>query len=267
MFYRDAISSDIHYPEASREIQLRLGKKRGLFGGEWAYFGHACKQLLVLDAEKMTNTVRFGESLRRRPLCASLLERSISMPIYEYYCVKNHTVYQFLARSLSQGQITPRCPDNPRWPMRRVVSQFAFTGRAQELKETDADAPGDDSAADARMEAALGAMEKEFSSLDENDPRAMARMMRRMSELTGEKIDGEMEEVVRRLEEGVAPDVLEEKLGAGAGDPEGGEDDPYGESPSAAPANQAAIKEARMRYKLRRALSEPRRDPKLYDYE
>ena len=37
------------------------------------------------------------------------------------------------------------------------------------------------------MEAAMGAMEKEFSNVDENDPRAMGRMMRRMAEMTGEK--------------------------------------------------------------------------------
>ena len=42
-------------------------------------------------------------------------------------------------------------------------------------------------------------MEKEFSSVDENDPRAMGRMMRKMSELTGGKMGGEMEEVVRVL--------------------------------------------------------------------
>ena len=64
---------------------------------------------------------------------------------------------------------------------------------------------GGDPAEDARMESAMNAMEKEFASVDENDPKAMARMMRRMSELTGEKIDGEMEEVVRKLEEGADP--------------------------------------------------------------
>lgn len=189
------------------------------------------------------------------------------MPIYEYYCSKNHTVYQFFARSLAQGQTTPKCPDNPRWPLRRVVSQFAFTGRAQEPKEADAGAPGGEAGDDARMEAAMGAMEKEFSAMDENDPRAMARMMRRMAELTGEKIDGEMEEVVRKLEEGADPDELEEKLGAGADGPEGGEDDPYNEGPGAPAGTEAEKKEARMRYKLRRALTAPRRDPKLYDYD
>ena len=59
----------------------------------------------------------------------------------------------------------------------------------------------------------MGMMEKEFSGVDENDPKAMARMMRKMSEATGEKIDGEMEEVVRKLEEGADPDSLEEQLG------------------------------------------------------
>ena len=36
-------------------------------------------------------------------------------------------------------------------------------------------------------------------------------MMRRMAELTGERIDGDMEEVVRRLEEGADPESLEEQ--------------------------------------------------------
>lgn len=189
------------------------------------------------------------------------------MPIYEYYCERNHTVYQFYAKSLAQGKLTPKCPDNPRWPLKRVVSQFAFTGRAQEPK-ADAGSSADGNAVeDARMEAAMSAMEKEFDSVDENDPKAMARMMRRMSELSGEKIDGEMEEVVRKLEEGVDPEALEDRFGPGPGG-EGGEDDPYGMGgPAGAPKTEAEKKEARMRYKLRRATTAPRRDPKLYDYE
>ena len=191
------------------------------------------------------------------------------MPIYEFYCEGNHTVYQFYAKTLAQGKLTPKCPDNPRWPLKRVVSQFAFTGRAQEPK-ADADLPaGEDPAADARMEAAMAEMEKDFDSVDENDPKAMARMMRRMSELTGEKIDGEMEEVVRKLEEGVDPEALEDKLGAGPGEGMDGGDDPYGMGGDrgGVPKTEKERKEARMRWKLRRAATVPRRDPKLYDYE
>jgi hypothetical protein len=106
-------------------------------------------------------------------------------------------------------------------------------------------------------------------AVDENDPKAMARMMRRMSELTGEKIDGEMEEIVRKLEEGADPEALEDALGPGPGDGEGGEDDPcgMGRGPGGVPKTEKERKEARMRWKLRRATTAPRRDPKLYDYE
>jgi hypothetical protein len=33
------------------------------------------------------------------------------MPIYEYYCPQNHTVYQFYAKTLAQGKTAPKCPD------------------------------------------------------------------------------------------------------------------------------------------------------------
>jgi len=108
-------------------------------------------------------------------------------------------------------------------------------------------------------------MEGEFSNIDENDPKAMARMMRKMSDLTGEKIDGEMEEVVRKLEEGADPDSLEEQLGGGE-EPGGGADDPYGEGMGpGADGPKPDPKEPRHRFRIRRTA--PRRDPQLYDYE
>jgi hypothetical protein len=143
------------------------------------------------------------------------------MPIYEYYCPGNHRIYQFYARTLAQGRTVPPCPDNPRLRMRRILSPFA-----------------------------MGAMEREFSGMDENDPRAMGRMMRRMADLSGEPIGGEMEEVVRKLEEGADPDSLEDRLGAPPEDGAG----PQGEA-------QAG---GRRGPRPRRAA--PVRDPKLYDY-
>ena len=191
------------------------------------------------------------------------------MPIYEFYCPDNHTIYQFYAKTLAQGQTVPRCPDNPKFKLRKLVSAFAITkgGAKDEAADQKPDAAAAaDPAEDARMEAAMNAMEGEFANVDENDPKAMARMMRRMSELTGEKIDGEMEEVVRKLEEGADPDSLEEQLGG----PEGGGDmdDPYGEGMGGMGGEgmpPVDPKEPRHRFKIRRAA--PRRDPKLYDYE
>lgn len=190
-----------------------------------------------------------------------------AMPIYEYYCPDNHTIYQFYAKTLAQGRTVPKCPDNPKYRMNKVVSAFAITskGGKDDTGEAKPDAGGGDPAEDARMEAAMGAMEKEFANVDENDPKAMARMMRKMSELTGEKIDAEMEEVVRKLEEGADPESLEDQFGgdeAGGADPYGDEMGMGGMGGDAPPADP---KEPKHRFKVRRTA--PRRDPKLYDYE
>lgn len=170
------------------------------------------------------------------------------MPIYEYYCPDNRRIYSFFAKTLAQGANVPKCPDNPAWRMRKIPSGFAITGGGKKRAEPAADAgaggtvPPEGGANDARMEAAMGQMEREFGAVDENDPRAMGRMMRRMSELSGEKLDGEMEEAVRKLEEGADPEELEEQLG-GAADGDEGEDGAGGGAGRA-----------------------PTRDPRLYDY-
>jgi hypothetical protein len=186
------------------------------------------------------------------------------MPIYEYYCPDNNKIYQFFAKTIAQGLTVPKCPGNPRFRMRKIVSTFAVRsggGKAEEAAGSPETAAGGAGAGDdPRMDAAMSEMEREFSSVDENDPRAMGRMMRRMTELTGEKMDGEMEEVVRKLEEGADPESLEDQLG---GDEAGG-DDPYGDGPAGAEAPKDP-KEPRQ--KFRSKARPPVRDPGLYDYE
>lgn len=174
------------------------------------------------------------------------------MPIYEYYCPDNNRIYQFFAKTLAQGRQTPKCPDNPAFRMKRIMSSFAITGGGKPAGEGDppqaGDAPegpqtGDD---DPKMDAAFDQLENEMEGVDENDPRAMGRMMRRMSELTGEKLDGEMEEVVRKLEEGQDPDKLEQEFG-----------DAF---PDDGAAGEGGLGGMRRR-------GSPSRDPNLYDYE
>lgn len=188
------------------------------------------------------------------------------MPIYEFYCPDNHRIYQFFAKTLAQGRTIPKCPDNPAFRMEKLISKFAVTGTSKNEKAGSAnEAAGGapEAADDPRMEAAMQAMESEFAHVDENDPRAMGRMMRRMAELTGEKIDGEMEEVVRKLEEGADPESIEDQFGGA----EGGEDEfpgGAGADPAGGKAG-AEAKEGRHRFRARRG--PPRRDPKLYEYE
>lgn len=195
------------------------------------------------------------------------------MPIYEYYCPDNNRIYQFYAKTLAQGKTVPKCPDNPAFKMVKAVSRFAVNVRGSEAEKPDDTkaSPETDNGDDARMEAAMSAMENEFSSIDENDPRAMGRMMRRMAELTGEKMDEPMEEMTRKLEEGMDPDALEDQMGNVFGDEEGGEEGMGGMGdlgPGAgAPGADAKKKEKEARARLRARRVAPVRDPKLYDYE
>jgi hypothetical protein len=132
------------------------------------------------------------------------------MPIYEFYSPDTHKIYSFFARSLAYANKTPRCPDKPDGRMERVVSRFAVTGRAKEKTDTPA---GDDM--DPRMERVMAEMERDMAGMDENnpDPRALGRMMRKMTEATGQKMPAEMEHMIRRLEAGEDPEKLEEEFG------------------------------------------------------
>ena len=134
------------------------------------------------------------------------------MPIYEYFCSKNQRIYSFFARSLRFADKVPRCPDNAKWKLEKMVSGFAITGKA---REASADLGGE-GIEDAKMEEAMNAMEREFGGVAESDnpdPRALAKMMRRMGELTGQKMPEQMDEVIARLEKGENPDKLEEEYG------------------------------------------------------
>jgi len=51
-----------------------------------------------------------------------------------------------------------------------------------------------------------------FGDLDENDPRSVARFMRKMSDEAGEDMGSEFEEVVDRLESGEAPEDIEQSM-------------------------------------------------------
>jgi hypothetical protein len=51
-----------------------------------------------------------------------------------------------------------------------------------------------------------------LSDFDEDDPRSMGRMMRRMADEVGEELGPEFEEVVGRLESGESPEQIEKDL-------------------------------------------------------
>ena len=61
-----------------------------------------------------------------------------------------------------------------------------------------------------------------LADIDEKDPRALGRMMRKMGEELGEDLGPEFGELVGRLESGEDPEKIEEELGDVFRDEEGG---------------------------------------------
>lgn len=51
-----------------------------------------------------------------------------------------------------------------------------------------------------------------MAGLESEDPQALAGLMRRMSDETGEPIDDEMGEVIGRLEAGESPESIEQTI-------------------------------------------------------
>lgn len=188
------------------------------------------------------------------------------MPIYEFYSPDTRKIYSFFARSLSMAEELPLCPDGKKFRMKKLVSGFSITGKREEPKLDPADEgsdPDDPFAGmdESKAEAAMRELEGAIEGMDEDnpDPKQMGRLMRRMCELTGEGMDEPMEEVVRKLEEGMDPDALEESMGDVFGDEEGGEGVPGG--------SEGTEKEEGGKGKLKKLLRRPlSRDPELYEF-
>jgi hypothetical protein len=66
---------------------------------------------------------------------------------------------------------------------------------------------------EARMERVLAEMADEAENTNEDDPRQMARMMRKLYDGTGLPLGDGMEEAMRRMEAGEDPDAIEAEMG------------------------------------------------------
>lgn len=133
------------------------------------------------------------------------------MPIYEYRCADCRRKVSIFFRSF--GAVTdPVCPNCGGTRLTRLMSRVAVhRGSAGDGGDGD-DFGGDD----------LGGM---LDGLDENDPRALARAMRRMSDEMGEPLEPEMEAAIGRLERGEDPEAVMAGL-----DDEPGMADPAGDA-------------------------------------
>ena len=130
------------------------------------------------------------------------------MPIYEFLCRACNRIFSFHSFKVTTDKV-PTCPKCGATDLHRVPSRF---GVASSKAGADGDDDGD-GLDDPRVEREMMRFASELENMDENDPRAMAAAVRRMTEIAGEPVTPAMEEMIRRLEAGEDPEKVEEELG------------------------------------------------------
>jgi putative FmdB family regulatory protein len=130
------------------------------------------------------------------------------MPVYEFYCSDCHTIFNFLSRRVNTDK-RPACPRCSRPELERQVSRFAFSRGRTEEPESEGMPDLDES----RLEKAMMSLAGEMEGIDENDPRQMARFMRKFSAATGMNLGDGFQEAMRRLEAGEDPELIEQEMG------------------------------------------------------
>ena len=134
------------------------------------------------------------------------------MPIYEYRCGDCQKKVSVFFRSFSSvNHADARCPHCNGQQLTRLVSKVrVIRGSA---------APAGEGAGGGDFDESM------FDDVNENDPRSLGRMMRRMADETGEDLGPEFGEVITRLEKGEDPETIEKsmpELGEMAGGDVGG---------------------------------------------
>jgi putative FmdB family regulatory protein len=129
------------------------------------------------------------------------------MPIYEFYCKKCHMIFNFFSSTVNTDK-KPLCPRCGKVRLDRQMSLFSRVktrGEGDEPPMPDMD--------ESKMEQAMSLLAREAETMDENDPRQAANLMRKLSDMTGLNLGPGMEEALRRMEAGEDPDQIEEEMG------------------------------------------------------
>jgi putative FmdB family regulatory protein len=116
------------------------------------------------------------------------------VPIYEFRCAACRKRTSVFVRSVS-SEVSAVCEHCGSADLSRVISRVAVH----------------------RADEGAGFDESSLADVDENDPRSMARWVRKMSTEMGEPLDADMQSQLERMEAGEMPDD------DGFGDDDGGD--------------------------------------------
>ncbi len=127
------------------------------------------------------------------------------MPIYEYRCQKCRRRVSIFLRSYSDLEtVELKCSYCGHDDLRRLVSRVSVIKSEEARLDSMADDPS-------------------LADVDENDPRSVARWMKKMSSEVGEEMPVEFNEAIDRMESGQSMEEIEKAMpDLGMGDPSGG---------------------------------------------
>jgi len=148
------------------------------------------------------------------------------MPIYEFACPKCRRIFSFLSKRMKPDRL-PVCPKCGNKKLAKQMSRFnalsASPKTGDDAAADDSDAPDLDNP---RMLAAMSELERDMEHLDENNPRHMAHMIKKMKDMMPPgAVPAELDVAIKRLESGEDPEKIEADMGpileqafGGAGD-------------------------------------------------
>ena len=129
------------------------------------------------------------------------------MPIYDYLCPACHNRVSLHMSYAEYGVKNVVCPVCGGKDLKRLISRVRVA-----------------KSEDQRLEAASDP--SFLSGVDENDPKSVARAMKKMGQEMGEDLPPEFNEITSRLESGESPESIEKSMPElGAGEGGGGDDD------------------------------------------
>ena len=148
------------------------------------------------------------------------------MPIYEFACPKCRKIFSFLSRRINPDH-SPACPKCGSKKLSKEISRFAMLKGVAEPKAAadggEMDGPQMPDLDDPRVEKVMGELERDMDHLDENNPRHMAYMMKKMKDIMpAGMVPKELDVAIKRLEAGEDPEKIEEDMGDALGDFMGG---------------------------------------------
>lgn len=127
------------------------------------------------------------------------------MPTYEYRCQNCRRRVSLYQTYEEYGTIGVTCPECGSDELERLIGRVRIARSEESRLESMAD-PSD------------------WGDFDENDPKSLARMMRKMGDELGEEMPSEFDEVVGRLEAGESPEEIEHNMPELGEEPELGAD-------------------------------------------